>query len=74
MITTEDNKILLVGGVTKYGYNDYYESSHGSILELSNLTVWKEVDIPRVQHLRDSHLTLMTTEGDKNLFCGKDKW
>ena len=71
MITTDDNKILLVGGVTKYGYNDYYERGLGSMLELSHLTEWKEVDLPRVHALRDSHLTLMLTEAEKNLFCGE---
>ena len=71
MITSDDNKILLVGGRKKYGYNDYYEKGLGSMLELSNLTVWKEVNIPRVHDLRERHLTLMITETEKNLFCGE---
>ena len=71
MITTKDNKILLVGGVTKYGYNDYYEKDLGSMLELSDLTEWKEIDIPKVYNLRDSHLSLIITEAEKNLFCGE---
>ena len=70
-VTTDGNKILLVGGRKKYGYNDYYEKGLGSMLELSNLTVWKEVNIPRVHDLRERHLTLMITETEKNLFCGE---
>ena len=73
LVTTDYNTILLVGGVTKYGYNDYYERDLGSMLELSNLTTWKEVDIPRVYNLRDSHLSLMIKEAEKNLFCGEDE-
>ena len=71
MITSDDNKILLVGGRKKYGYNDYYEKGLGSMLELSDLTEWKELNIPRVQDLRERHLTLMITETEKNLFCGE---
>ena len=71
MISSHDNKILLVGGRKKYGYNDYYEKGLGSMLELSNLTAWKEVNIPRVHDLRERHLTLMITETEKNLFCGE---
>ena len=71
MVTTDDNKVLLVGGVTKYGYNDYYEKDLGSMLELSDLTAWKEVNIPRVHDLRERHMTLMITEAEKNLFCGE---
>ena len=67
----DDDKVILVGGVTKYGYNDYYEKDFGSMLELSDLTEWKEVDIPNVYILRDSHLSLMITEAEKNLFCGE---
>ena len=72
MMTTDDDKILIVGGVKKYGYNDYYEKGHGSILELSDLTGgWKEVNIPRVNKLRERHLSLMIAEADKNIFCGE---
>ena len=72
MLTTDDNKILLVGGVKPFGWNDYYEDNIGSMLELSDLmTEWKEIDIPKVHYLRKQHLTLMITDSQKDLFCGE---
>ena len=61
----------MVGGVHPFGYGGYYEKGLGSMLELSDLTEWKEVDIPRVHYLRERHLTLMLTESEKNLLCGE---
>ena len=71
MLTTDDNKILLVGGSKPYGWNDFYDEGLGSMLELSDLNEWKEIDIPGVHQLRDEHLALIITESEKNLFCGK---
>ena len=61
----------MVGGSKPYGWNDLYNEGLGTMLELSDLTEWKKVDIPGVFQLRDNHLTLMITEAEKNLFCGE---
>ena len=61
MVTTTDNKIILVGG----------GGDLNAMLELDDVSSkWREIKLP-VKKLREYHLAFQANMKHTNMFCGK---
>ena len=66
MITTKNNKVVLVGG------SSFFEPSNlDTFLELDSVTSkWKDIKLP-IEKLRACHIAFKATSEQMEIFCGK---
>ena len=68
MITTKNNRVVLVGGLS-----DEKDGILNILLQLEKVTSkWKEIKLP-LKKLRNGHIAFKGTSEQMKIFCGKSK-
>ena len=66
MITTKNNRVVLVGGLS-----DEKDGILNTLLQLEKVTSkWKEIKLP-LEELRHGHIAFKGTSEQMKIFCGK---